>query len=387
MTFARLTISALRWPVRAIAPLLATLVAAGACGRDQAAQASTPEPKIVEASDTSLVLVTHPERFPLVVVALRAVADNLGGTCTVSPDVNRVVPVNALGGGRVVELKASLGDRVQQGQTLVTISSPDLSNALGDHLKAAADEALAHKQLDRARLLFEHGGIAKKDLEVAEAAEGKAAVDLRTTAERVRMLGGDSAHPTPLIDLKAPIAGTIIEQSVTPTAGVKSPDNAPNLFTIADLSHVWVLCDLHENDLPRVRMGEVARIRLDAYPDRVLGGRVSNISQVLDSNTRTARVRIEIDNSGGFMRPGMFAVAEFESGNRENRPVLPTTTIMQLHDADWVFVKVGPASFRRVRVQGGREIAPGLQEILQGVSRGQEVVRDALQFVQASEQQ
>ena len=362
---------------------------ASACSRDAAAhdKQQSLDVKVTEVSDSSLVTVPNPDRFPVAAVVSQAVPDRLSGTCVVSPDVNRTVPVNALGGGRVVDLKARLGDRVQKGQGLVTISSPDLSSALSDHLKAVADEGLARKQLDRSRLLYEHGSIAQKDLETAEDAEQKAQVDLRTTDERVRMLGGDPARPTPYIELKAPIDGTIIEQNVTPAAGVKSPDNAPNLFTIADLSHVWVLCDVYENDLPRAHVGQIARVRLNAYPDRTFAGRIGNISQVLDPNTRTVKVRVEMDNNAGVMRPGMFAVAGLESTSLESHLTVPATAIVQMHDADWVFVKVGPNSFRRVQVQSAGEIQPGVQEILRGVSPGQEVVRNALQFMQTLEQQ
>jgi len=362
--------------------------ALAACGQDASAHTDQGgrTPRIEEVSDSSLVRVTHPEQFDIVQVTSRAVADRLSGTCVVSPDVNRTVPVNALGGGRVVDLKASLGDRVHRGQTLVTISSPDLSAALADHLKAVAEEVFAHKQLDRAHLLFEHGSLAQRDLEAADDAEQKAQVDLRATEERVRMLGGDATQPAPFIELKAPIDGTIIEQNVTPAAGVKSPDNAPNLFTIADLSRVWVLCDVYENELPRVRVGESARVRLNAYPDRSYAGRIGNISQVLDPNTRTARVRVEMDNASGVMKPGMFAVADLESLTRDPRIVVPTTAIVQLHDASWVFLKVGATTFRRVPIQTAGEAAPGTQIVVAGLTTGQTVVRNALAFVQAVEQ-
>lgn len=368
--------------------LLLSAAAAGACSRDASARQSDAslQPRIEEVSDSSVLSVEHPERFRFVTIASEPVPDRLSGTCVVSPDVNRSIPVNALGSGRVMSLKASLGDRVRKGQILVTISSPDLSAALADHLKAVADEGLAHKQLDRARLLFAHGSIAQKDLEAAQDAEAKAQVDVRASADRVRMLGGDPSHPMPFIELRAPIDGTIIEQNVTPAAAVKSPDTAPNLFTIADLSRVWVLCDVYENDLARTHVGELATIRLNAYPDRPLTGHIGNISQVLDPNTRTAKVRVDMDNEAGLMRPGMFAVAELESTSPQLRVVVPTTAIVQLHDADWVFVRVGPRSFRRVRVRAGTEVAPGRQEVLDGVTPGQEVVENALAFAQSLEQ-
>jgi cobalt-zinc-cadmium efflux system membrane fusion protein len=362
-------------------------LASSACTRDAAARDQPLQVKVTEASDTSLFTIPRPERFQMVTVDSRAVADHMSGTCVVNSDVNRTVPVNALVGGRVLELKASLGDHVLKGQALGTISSPDLSAALSDHFKAVADAALAKRQLNRSRVLFEHGSIAQKELEAAEDVDQKAEVDLRTTLERVRMLGGDAAQASPLIVLKAPIEGTIIEQNVTQAAGVKSPDNAPNLFTIADLSRVWVLCDVHENDLSRASVGQVARVRLKGYPDRSFAGRIANISQVLDPSTRTAKVRVEMNNRGGVFRPGMFAVAELESATPHDHVVLPTSAIVLIHDAAWVFLKVGPNTFRRVRITSGGEVEPGLQEIVTGLSPGQAVVQNALQFIQTAEQE
>lgn len=356
------------------------------CSHDAQAKQDAPPPRVEAATDSATITIAHPERFTLVTATTEAVLDHLSGTCVVSPDVNRAIPVTALGSGRVVDLRASLGDYVRKGQTLVTISSPELSGALADHLKAVADETLARRQLDRARVLLDHGSIAKKELEAAEDAAEKAKVDVRTTEDRVRMLGGDPAYPTPIIHLTAPIDGTIIEQNITPAGGVKSPDNAPNLFTIADLSHVWVMCDVYENELSRTRVGEAARIRLSAYPDRSFSGRIGNISQVLDPVTRTAKLRIEIENRSGIMKPGMFAVAELESSAPNAHVVVPTSAVVQLQNGTWVFVKAGTNTFRRVAVKTGGEAKPGTQIVMDGITSGQTVVRNALAMVQAADQ-
>lgn len=376
------------WRGVMIATVIVVLaIAAESCTGDAAAHGQTPTvARVEEVSDSSLVTVRQPERFPLVAVATRGVPDRLSGTCVVSPDVNRSVPVSALGSGRVVDLEASLGDHVHKGQLLVTIDSPDLSQALADHAKAVADAALAERQLDRSRVLLAHGTIAEKDLEAAEDAAQKAGVDARATEDRVRLLGGDPARPTPLIELRAPVDGTIVEQNVTRAAAVKSPDSAPNLFTIADLSRVWVLCDVYENELARARVGEVARVRLAAYPDRTYAGRIGNISPVLDPVTRTAKLRVELDNTAGTMRLGMFALAELDSPSPRQGMVIPSTAVVQLHDADWVFVQVGATTYRRVLVRSAGEVQPGVLEIASGVEPGQQIVRDALPFVATVEQ-
>src|SRR6202011_4488933 len=183
---------------------------------------------------------------------------------------------------------------------------PDMSGAISDYQKFVADERLARTQLERAQLLYDKGAVAQKDLQVAEDTEQKATVDLQTAAQRIRILGGDINHLTPLIEIRAPVSGTLIEQNVTASGGVKSLDNSPNLFTIADLSRVWVLCDVYENNLQQVKAGDHATVRLNAYPDRPLTARVSNISRVLDTAPRTAKVRLQRENRAGTPRPGLF---------------------------------------------------------------------------------
>ncbi|GAC1514952.1 MAG: efflux RND transporter periplasmic adaptor subunit [Gemmatimonadaceae bacterium] len=367
-----------------------TVVVVTACSGGSKAQPTDAKHSAIaveELGDSNIVAVEHPEAFPLVPVTTADVADRLRVTGVVSPDVNRTVPVNALGGGRVVTVKARLGDEVRKGQTLVIISSPDAGSAGGDYQKFRASESLARKQLERSRQLFEHGAIARKDLEIAEDAYERAKVDMTTAAARLRMMGGDLNRPTPLIEVRAPISGTIVEQNVAPASGVKSPDNAPNLFTIADLSRVWVLCDVYENELASVHTGALAEVRLNAVPDRVFRGTVGPISKVLDPGTRSAKVRVELENVGGVMRQGMFATVELISRARHNRMVVPATALIRLHDADWVFRKEAGNKFRRTQVRTAGTTTDGLQQILTGVVAGDQVVRNALEFSRSIEQE
>jgi cobalt-zinc-cadmium efflux system membrane fusion protein len=368
----------------AAAILAINLVLAG-CSREQPVNAATANLKMEPPRDPNTFQVNNPDEFPLVEVSLRPTRIDVSATGVVAPDVNRTVAVNSLTGGRVIDIHARLGDDVRKGDVLLRISSSDLAAAISDYQKAVTDEILARRQRDRVRDLYEHGAAALKDVEVAEDAEAKALVDLKTTAERVRILGGDVNQPSSVVEVKAPVSGTIVEQNITPAAGVKSLDNSPNLFTIADLSHVWILCDVYENNLAQVRLGDYAEVRLNAYPDKVLKGRVSNISRILDPNTRTAKVRLEVPNPSGILRPGMFATARFISQTTVNRMVLPQTAILRLHDKDWVFRQVGTNLFRRDEIQGG-EVAPdGYQFVLSGVRPGEQVVKNALQMSASAE--
>jgi len=176
------------------------------------------------------------------------------------------------------------------------------------------------------------------------------------------------------------VPGTIVEQNVAGFEGIKSLDNTPNLFTIADLSQVWVVCDVFENDLGQVHLGDSAEIQLNAFPDRVFQGRVANISSVLDPNTRSAKVRIVLSNKEGALRPGMFAVTIFRSRKLQSQIVVPTTAVMRLQDKDWVFQKEGPQHFRRVEVHTVGGISDGMQQIRDGLKPGEEVVSNALEF-------
>jgi len=341
---------------------------------------------IIKSTDPNVIEMDHPERFSLVAVESRQVVDKIPVTGVVAPDINRSVAVLSLGGGRVVDIKARLGDDVKKGQLLLRIHSPDLAAAFSDYQKAGADELLARKQLERYEALYKGGTtIAKKDLEAAQDTEDKAQVDLKTTRDHIQVLGGDPDHASPILDVRAPVSGTIVEQNVTGGSGVRSLDATPNLFTIADLSRVWVLCDLYEDTISKVQLGDIAEVHLNAYPDRMFHGRVSDISRVLDPITRSAKVRIELDNRGGLMRSGMFVNAELYSGKRSERLVLPTSAIVRLHDKDWVFMPVGENKFRKIEVQTGPTTGHNLQQILEGLRIHDKAVANALQFSSALE--
>ena len=292
-----------------------------------------------------------------------------------SPDVNRSVPVISMVSGRVVAIHARLGDAVKAGQVLISVHSDDLLNGFSDYQKAVADEALTRVQLERAKDLWGHGAISTNDLEVARNADDKAKVDIETKAQHLRLLGKDPARPDGVVDITAPVTGVITDQQVTGAAGVQALGSAA--FTISDLSRVWIVCDVYENDLHGVRVGDDAEIHLNAYPGRALTGKVGNIGAVLDPNLRTAKVRVEVANPG-VMRLGMFATATFRSQTPESRAVVPASAILHLHDRDWVYLPAPDQSLRRVEVVAGDLMADGLQEIKSGIKPGQKLVKDAL---------
>lgn len=366
---------------------VAFLLLSAGCGDgkgDPAAEAPPPA-KVQSVDDRNVFEFAKPEQFTLVTADQRMAARQLRVTGTVAPDIARSVPVISLATGRVVAVAARLGDRVKKGQVLLRVQSADLSAAFSDHRKAAADEKLARTQFERARDLYDKGAISMNDLQVAEGADAKAKVDLENTAEKIRVLGGNVDQPAAIVDIRAPISGVITDQQVTNASGVAGL-GSPNPFTISDLSSVWILCDVFENDLGDVHLGEKAEVRLNAYPDKRFSGVISNVGPVLDPNIRSAKVRIEVRNPG-IMRPGMFVTATFQGKKQEPRVSVPATAILHLHDADWVYVPLEGKKFRRIQVVGGEMLAGGLQEVTKGLSAGQKVVANALEFQNTAEQQ
>ena len=202
-----------------------------------------------------------------------------------------------------------------------------------------ADEQLARTQLERSKQLYERGAISLNDLQIAQDTEDKAKVDVETTAEKLRVLGNANLdHPSGIVDIRAPISGVITDQQVTNAAGVQGLAS-PNPFTISDLSDVWILCDVYENDLANVHLGEKAEIRLNAYPDQVFTGTISNIGPILDPNIRTAKVRIRGAQPGPDAS-GHVRDRDLPRSAKAEAAAVPATAILHLHDRDWVYVPV-----------------------------------------------
>jgi cobalt-zinc-cadmium efflux system membrane fusion protein len=364
---------------------IASLLTLAGCGKVHAqgdANAATagapPAAKVELAKDPSLFTVDHPEQFPLSGATARPAASELVVTGTVTPDVSRNVPVASLASGRVMAIHAKLGDTVQKGQLLMTIRSDDVSGGYSNYRMAVADETLARAQYERAKDLYEHGAIALNDLQVAQDTEDKAKIAVETTAEHIRLLGNDPEKPAVMVDIYAPVSGVITDQQVTNGATVQAY-NSPFPFTISDLSSTWIVCDVYENDLATVKLGDTAEIALNAYPDRMFRGRVSNIGATMDPNIRTAKVRIEVQNPG-VMRLGMFVRATFRGQATEMHTIVPASAVLHMHDRDFVFVPAPNNQFRRLEVVSGdlQQDDTGLQEIKSGIQPGQQVVTNAL---------
>ena len=348
-------------------------------------KAEAPAPvKVEHEQDANVVQVDHPEQFPLAAAVEHVSTSQLVVTGVVSPDISRTVPVISLAVGRVVEIKARLGDTVRKGQVLLRVQSADMSAAFSDYRKALVDEQLARTQVERAKLLYGKGAISLNDMQIAQDTEDKAKTDVENTTAKIHVLGGNPAHADTVVDIHAPVSGVITDQQVTNAAGVAGL-GSPNPFTISDLSNVWILCDVYENDLINVHIGDNAEIRLNAYPDKPFTGRISNVGPILDPSLRTAKVRIEVRNPG-LIKVGMFVSATLHGIKKETHTAVKASAILHIHDRDWVYVPEGDKRFRRTEVVAGNSLPDGMQEILSGLKPGQPVVTNALVMQNTVEQ-
>jgi membrane fusion protein, heavy metal efflux system len=361
----------------------ASQVAAGNKKAEQEDAGAVPT-KVMSEFDANDFQVEHPEQFALAAAGEHIAAPELNVTGVVNPDISRQVPVPSLATGRIEEIDAQLGDEVKKGQLLFKVRSTDVSGAYSDYRQAVKNEELTKVQLDRAKILYENGAIPKSALEIAQNAEADNVVVLETAIEHLHLLGADPDHPTAIVPVFAPVSGTITDQQITNQSGVQAL-TPPNPFTISDLSHVWIICDVWENDMAQVHIGEYADIHLAAYPNRVLRARINNILPILDPNIRTAKVRLAVDNPG-LMRLGMFVTATFHGQTLQKHATVPATAILHLHDRDWVYRSRGGDHFQRLEVVAGDMLDNNMQEVNSGLKPGDRVVANALVLQSTVEQ-
>jgi len=358
--------------------------------KDSAAQEAPPsQPTVVETGGGGSVTVKRPERFALTAAVSKSVVSTVDVTGSVNPDVSREIPVLSLANGRVVALHVGLGDYVKKGQLVMEVQSPDVTTAFDAYLKAVNDERLTKVTLDRDKLLYDKGAIPQSQLQAAQNAEEDTTADLTASEQQLKILGVDRNHPGDSVKIFAPASGVIISQNVTAAgaAGITYAGNNGSL-TIADLSHVWVIVDVYENDLASVHLGQHADIRLNAFPGKVFSGTISDIGAALDPSIRTAKVRIQVQNPDSLLRIGMFATATLQSAHAEQHVAVPSTAILQLHDRSYVFVPGnGAGVFRRIEVKTGRTLDGNFVVILSGLGAGQQVVANALDLQNTADQE
>jgi len=380
------------WPLVAAAIGLAfagSFVGCKHSADNQAAEAPPANPTVVETGGKTSVQVQRPERFALTQSVMRTVPSMIDVTGSVSPDVSRELPVLSLANGRVVALHVGLGDFVKKGQLVMEVQSPDVTGAFNGYLKAVNDEHLAKVTLDRDTLLYDKGAIPQSQLQSAQDGEDDSKADLTAAEQQLKILGVDKSHPSDTVKIYAPATGVVISQNVTAAgaAGITYAGNAGSLL-IADLSHVWVIVDVYENDLAQVRLGNHADIRLNAFPGKTFSGTVSDIGAQLDPSLRTAKVRIQVPNPGNLLRIGMFATATLQTAAAQSQITVPSTAVLQLHDRSYVFIPgQGTGVFNRIEVKVGRAVDNNFVVVLSGIGADQQIIANALDLQNTADQE
>ncbi|HQR16951.1 MAG TPA: efflux RND transporter periplasmic adaptor subunit [Gemmatimonadales bacterium] len=356
-------------PLHAL-PLAVTLLSG--CG----GQAAPPPADSTAARADSTVVRLDSAQLAASNLVLGAVValppDTITLTGTLSFDPARLSHVGPRIQGRLRTVRVSIGTQVQSGDTLGTLDSPELGTAQATWMKAVASRDVAARNLERASRLAAEGIVSERRRLELEAALRERDADLAAAVQALAAFGAQPDSTAPgLFPLRTPLTGQIVEQHAV-VGEVVGPES--ELFMVGNLDRLWLMLDLYEADLPRVREGAVVRIRVDALPGRDIQGRVGYVGAIVDSVSRSVKVRIEIDNRDRVLKPGMFAQASMVIPSAPGRVGIPRAAVQQLGGRAVVFQPDGPDAFRARPVTLGPERAGGWVEVLAGIERGDSIV-------------
>ena len=371
-----------------ILSLCSALLFAG-CNR-KAAPKEMGEPQAESTNKGNLVemSVSAQQHIGMVVApaALTQLNEYFRATGTVQPIDSRIGVVGPLARGRIVEVRAKVGDRVEAGQTLAVFDNIEAGELLSQEQSARADlERLraqlipAWRQADRSRRLADIGAGAEKDFESSKAEKEGIEADIRSQQalidgirQRLRRFGisDDSPRGTFLTALKAPFSGVVTKAQASPGDVV---DAGRDVFTVADLSRVWVQAEVYEKDLGRIRMGQSAFITVDTYPNQPFEGKVAYISDVLDPQTRTARVRCELANHDLRLKTDMFANIELPTKFSKQALAVPASALQEVEGKNVVFIRRSATQFEKRGVEKGVTVN-NQTEIVSGLKPGEPIV-------------
>jgi cobalt-zinc-cadmium efflux system membrane fusion protein len=333
---------------------------------------TTPTP---EKQDTGKLLALSAEEaqtagIKVQKLELQEKAEQVMVTATIQANQDKSAHVVPRVPGRIVKVNASLGDRVKRGQSLAELDSIDLGEAHSGYLQAASEAAVAQANFERAQRLQADNIIPEKDYLRARAEHEKARAALRAASDKLRMMGVDpDKHSGSVFPLTAPFAGTIIEKKAV-LGELATPDKS--LFTVADLSVLWIESDLFEKDLGKVKVGAQATVTISAYPGEVFKGRLTYISSTMDKETRTVKARVEVPNPDGRLKPEMFATVAIGTGGSAKALLVPEDAVLLLQGQPTVFVAES-GGFEPRAVEVG-ERAQGYAVLKSGVAAGENVV-------------
>ena len=370
------------WFWMASAAVAAILIATMGCEGPANSASATKNPNNPELFQIPQEQMSHVE---VLKVQATTLSRTLRLTGAVAYNGFRTTPVITQVSGPVSRVVVVPGQRVQQGEPMLYVSSPDYSQLRTNYLKAKDADALAQKAYDRAKDLYQHKAISEQSLEQAESAEVQASGDVAAARAALKVLGitdPDSlvkSPPSPEVPVRAPIGGTVVEQDVA--AGQLLQTSATQCFMISDVRNVWVLVNIYQKDLPYVRVGDAVSIQTDSYPD-VFHGRIAYVAASLDPNTRTLQARIDTSNPGEKLKKDMFVVAMVNAGTIRNAIALPDAAVLRdSENQPFVYVEVSQNQFGRRPVTLGESLN-GQTEVTSGLKPGDNVIGNGSLFLQ-----
>jgi cobalt-zinc-cadmium efflux system membrane fusion protein len=366
--------------MRRLKTLLACLALFSACRGEQRSDHRAVEPPLSEIwlwqdQVSAAKLVIEP-------LAPQPVGGLVVATGRVTFDDLKVAHVISPVTGRVVRIEAQLGQRVEKGDGLAVIESPDMGSAFSDLQKASADLLAAEKDFKRQKELFDIHAGSQRDLEAAQGNFSKSKAELERAKKKAQLLSnGRAGLGSQSYTLRAPIAGEVVARNVNPGTEVQgqySGGSVVELFTVGELDTVWVMADVFEMDLGRVKPGTECVVKVVAYPNRVFKGIADWVSDTLDPTTRTAKVRCKLPNDDRDLKPEMYATAAL-SVDQQRALALPRTAILHLGDQTMVFVDLGKSSDGRLRLERrpvsvNEELGGDYLPVIRGISAGERVV-------------
>lgn len=309
-------------------------------------------------------------------VELRAVPAMLDLAATVQPDPTKVVRIFPPASGRVVAISVEPGENVRRGQAVAVLDSSDVASARSDFAKANIEAERATREMQRQKVLYEHGAASEQDYANTQAQAASARAELARARQRLELLNVSPSATSDRVSLLSPGSGIVLSVKAAP--GEFSLDSSNPLVTIANLNNVWIVGDVYEKDIAKVARGDQATITLDAYPGRQWNGRIDSVSGVLDPATRTLKVRVALANPGQHLKPDMFGAIHVRTGARQAL-VVPAAAVIREGNNTMVFVNhAGKPEQRSVTV--GRAL-DGSVEIVSGLGAGEEVAADGAELL------
>ncbi|MES2304643.1 MAG: efflux RND transporter periplasmic adaptor subunit [Gemmatimonadota bacterium] len=344
--------------------------------RKPAAPPVVPEPQ-APALDSAVVLDTTAQRLAGIVIdSVRLIAGTaLSANGVITFDANRVSAVGSRVEGRVATINADLGSEVRSGTVLATIESSEIGEMRGDVERARVRRSVAQRNFEREERLFKQQISSQKEMLEAEGEFRTAEADYNSAVVRLEAVGADVNGKGSSFGLRTPVAGVVVERNATP-GQLTGPSS--NLFTVADLRHVWITVDVYERDYARIKQRAAVTVTPSALPDDTFEGRVTYSGGVMDPTSRTFKVRVEVENPKHRLRPGMFASVVIATPNNAQGAemlAVPEAAIQDLNGQPVVFV-VGsqPGRFMVRRVLPGKSVGGGLITVTQGLERGDRIV-------------